>query len=210
MQRKKDPIRILAIPGSLRKKSYNKSLLIEAAELAPEGVSISVFETLDEVPVFNEDVADVKSPSGVVELRRALVQSDGLLIATPEYNQAVPGVVKNMIDWLSIGGPDEGLEGKPVAVTGVTTGPWGTRLAQTMLRQMLASTQAVLLPDPTLFLRNAESLFDGDGNLVDATTRQRVGELVSALASWIQLLNPPTAVMASLNSDNSRQVLVPS
>jgi chromate reductase len=117
-----------------------------------------------------------------------------VLISTPEYNQAVPGVVKNMIDWLSLGDPPESLQGKPVAVTGITTGPWGTRLAQTMLRQMLVSSQAILLPQPFLYLRGAESLFDDNGKLRDDNTRQRLGELVVALGDWVGLLDGGNAV----------------
>lgn len=203
MRSNTETIKILAIPGSLRKRSYNRSLVNAASELAHDGVSISVFRSLDEVPLFNEDVANDQTPAGVVKLRRALIEANGLLIATPEYNQAVPGVVKNMIDWLSIGEPDEGLQGRQVAVMGVTTGPWGTRLAQTMLRQMLVSTQAVLLPDPTLFLGDAKSLFDQSGLLVDQTTRLRVDELVAAFASWIRKQEPSGVDLAPDRSDNS-------
>lgn len=190
-------VRVLAIPGSLREQSYNRSLLRAAQDLAPRRVTISVYDKLEDVPLFNEDVADRGTPRGVSELRQALANTDGVLIATPEYNQAVPGVVKNMIDWLSLGQPEEGLEGRPVAVTGITTGPWGTRLAQTMLRQMLVSTQAVLLPQPSLYLRNAESLFDEAGNLTDPTTALRLGELVAAFADWIRIIRNPSALSES-------------
>lgn len=194
-------IRILAIPGSLRQQSYNKSLLIAAAALAPPGTSVGVYEALGEVPLFNEDVANATTPAGVVRLREAVSCADGLLIATPEYNQAVPGVVKNMIDWLSLGESHEGLEGRPVAVTGVTTGPWGTRLAQTMLRQMLVATQAVLLPQPSLFLRGAEDLFDKHGNLTDDTTRRRLSDLVTAFSTWIRFMRSQSD--QSFQDDNS-------
>ncbi len=183
-----EDIQILAIPGSLRTRSYNKSVLYAAAELAPVGTSVSVYEHLAEVPLFNQDVADVETPAGVAALRDALSRSDAVLIATPEYNQAVPGVLKNMIDWLSIGEVYEGLEGRPIAVTGVTTGPWGTRLAQTMLRQMLVSSQAIVLPQPSLYLRHATTLFDEAGNLTDDETRTRLAALVSALSDWVRLL----------------------
>lgn len=185
-------VKILAIPGSLRTQSYNKWLLQAAQELAPRGMVVSLFEDLKEVPLFNEDVADLMTPPGVVELRQALAKNDGVLIATPEYNQAVPGVVKNMIDWISLGEPAQGLEGRPVAVTGITTGPWGTRLAQTMLRQMLLSTQAILLPQPSLYLRHAESIFDDSGNLVDPKTRQRLHEFVAAFGEWVRVVRTPS------------------
>lgn len=187
-------VRLLAIPGSLRRDSYNKSLLHAAAQVAPSGTSVLVYDALGEVPLFNEDAASGSTPPpGVSKLRRALSRCDGVLIATPEYNQAVPGVVKNMIDWLSLGEPHEGLEGRPIAVTGVTPGPWGTRIAQTMLRQMLVSTQAIVLPQPSLYLSDAESLFDDTGNLTDSETRQRLADLVSSLAQWVRLLMGQTA-----------------
>lgn len=163
------PIRVLSIPGSLRRDSYNRSLLEAAAAMPPPGMAMTVYDALGNVPVFNEDL-ERPTPRGVARLREAVASSDGLLIATPEYNQSVPGVVKNMIDWLSRSKGRAGLEGKPVAVTGVTTGPWGTRLAQTMVRQILISTQALVLSQPTLFLRDAEQLFNEDRTLSDDET----------------------------------------
>jgi chromate reductase len=120
-------------------------------------------------------------------LRHALARADGLLIATPEYNQSVPGVVKNMIDWLS---REEALSALPVAVIGASTGPWGTRIAQTSLRQMLLSVQAAVMSDPTLFVPHVEALLDGDGELADQQTSRRVGQVVSSFADWIRLVTP--------------------
>lgn len=200
-------VRILAIPGSLREQSYNKSLLQAAQDLAPSGATITVFDRLKDVPLFNADVADRGTPPGVSVLRHALRNTDGVLIATPEYNQAVPGVVKNMIDWLSVGQPEEGLEGRPVAVTGITTGPWGTRIAQTMLRQMLVSVQANLLPQPNLYLRNAESLFDEAGILIDSNTKLRLGELVTALADWVRILTNPSAPTQPESTQSTAQLV---
>lgn len=184
--------RVLAIPGSLRRESYNRSLARAAVALAPTGMSLAVYEKLDTLPVFNEDL-EHPPPSGVVELREAVAASDALLIVTPEYNQSVPGVVKNMIDWLSRAEGAEGIEGKPVAVTGATTGAWGTRLSQTQLRQILASTQAMPLPAPTLFLRDAETLFDEEHNLNDESAIQSLHELLVAFDGWIRLVAPTRA-----------------
>ena len=92
--------RVLAIPGSLRRESYNRSLIAAAASLTPPHMSLTVYDSLDTIPVFNEDL-EHPSPAGVARLREAVASSDGLLIATPEYNQSLPGVVKNLIDWLS-------------------------------------------------------------------------------------------------------------
>lgn len=183
------PVSILAISGSLRKGSYNRAVLRAAAELAPPGVIVTILDGLETVPVFNEDLEGaIAHPPGVVRLRKALTDSDGLLISTPEYNQSVPGVVKNMIDWLSRGEAHEGLTGRPVAVTGATTGPWGTRISQSVLKQMMVSTQALVMPAPTLFIPRVESLLDEHGNLVDVEVRTRLGELVSSFVDWIRLV----------------------
>ena len=132
------PTRVLALGGSLRPDSYNLSLLEAAAGLAPDGLSIDVYAGLGSIPLFNEDLERPGLlPPGVADLRRAVARSDALLIATPEYNQSIPGVLKNTIDWLSRSEPREGLSGLPVAITGATTGPWGTRLAQSELRHTL-------------------------------------------------------------------------
>ncbi len=181
-------VRILAVAGSLRSESYNRALLQAAADAPPPGVEVHVFARLREVPLFDED-AEHPPPPGVARLRREVAAADALLIATPEYNQSVPGVVKNMIDWLSRGEP--GLAGKPVAVTGATPGPWGTRIAQTVLRQMLLSCQALVLPAPTLFVRDAGALLDGDGRLQDAVTVARLRDLVEALAAWSAAVGVP-------------------
>ena len=178
-------LRVLAIPGSLRRSSYNRSLLEAATNLTPPGMAIAVYDSLDTVPVFNEDLEHPTLP-GVARLRQAVASSDGLLIATPEYNQSVPGVVKNMIDWLSRSEEGDGLEGMPAAVTGVTTGTWGTRIAQTQLRQMLISTQALVLPQPTLFLPEAAGLFNEDRTLADREPAERLHQLLVAFDGWIR------------------------
>ncbi len=189
------PLNILAIPGSLRKESYNKSLLRAAAEVAPPTVEVTVFENLDLVPVFNEDLEQShRLPEGVTLLHQAVAASDGVIIATPEYNQSVPGAVKNMIDWLSRSEPGDGLGGRPTAVLGATTGPWGTRIAQTSLRQMLASAGAPVMPQPTMFVARAASLFDADGYLVDPETRDRLARLVGSFGEWVARIRAPLLV----------------
>jgi chromate reductase len=190
------PVRILAIAGSLRRSSHNRSILRAAARVAPESVTVEVYDGLETVPVFNEDLeGPPHHPSGVDYLRRQLLKSDGLLIATPEYNQSVPGPVKNMIDWLS---RSESLAGLPVAVIGASTGPWGTRIAQTLLRQMLLSVQTVVMSHPTLFIPNVESLLDAEGELVDPATCQRLGQVVASFADWIRLVSPVGTSCADL------------
>lgn len=183
---------VLAIPGSLRRRSHNRSLLEAATALSPEQATLDVYERLGELPLFNEDLEVDDGPTAVSGLRRAVAGADGLIIATPEYNQSVPGVVKNMIDWLSRSEPGPGLAGKPVAITGATTGPWGTRISQTTLRQMLASTGALVLPTPMLFVARAGTVFNEQGRLVDAGVAEALADLLAAFVDWIDLVTPPT------------------
>ena len=176
---------VLAIAGSLRQRSYNRLLLGAAVRGAPVGLTIRVYEELAAIPLFNEDLEHPPLES-VRELRRLIRESDGVLFATPEYNQSMPGVLKNAIDWLSRP-PDEVLSGKPVAVIGASAGRWGTRLAQSALRQVLYATESRLLPAPSLFLSNADRLFDADGTLVDRNTQEQLRAVLTAFAAWIGL-----------------------
>lgn len=180
-------LRVLAIAGSLRRHSYNRSLLLAAAAMAPTGMEVAVYDRLASIPLFNEDLEaeNAAGPESVWRLREEVARADGLLFATPEYNQSIPGVMKNVIDWLSRPGPEEVLEGKPVAVTGITAGRWGTRLAQTALRQTLHATHALVMP-PALFIADAKNHFDESGRLIDTSARESLEELLNSLAAWIQ------------------------
>ncbi|HEX7111755.1 MAG TPA: NAD(P)H-dependent oxidoreductase [Mizugakiibacter sp.] len=181
-------LRVLALPGSLRRASYNRALLAAAAALAPAGMTIELADA-PALPLFDEDLeqATQGGPDAVRQLRARVAAADGLLIATPEYNQSLPGVLKNAIDWLSRPWPDEVLAGKPVAVIGASSGRWGTRLAQAALRQVLYATEARVLPAPNLYVREAEHLFDAGGRLQDAATFESLAAVLSAFARWIAL-----------------------
>lgn len=187
------PIRVLAIAGSLRRDSWNLRLLEAAAACAPSGMAVSVYRELGSIPMFSEDLEQESQggPAAVRMLRGEIAAADGLLIATPEYNQSLPGVLKNAIDWMSRAAPDEVLAGKPVAVVGASTGRWGTRLAQHALRQTLHATESLLMPAPALFVREADRLFDGAGGLVDAATRDALQAVLDALRRWIERVSPP-------------------
>lgn len=181
------PHRILAVSGSLRRDSCNRKLLETATRCAPSGSRIELFGGLAEVPMFNEDLESVQPlHEGVRRLREAVAGADGLLIATPEYNQSMPGVLKNAIDWLSRPLPDEVLPVKPTALMGASTGRWGTRLAQAALRQTLAATEALVMPAPMLFVRDAAQVFDDAGELRDPATRESLHELLRAFSLWIE------------------------
>jgi len=175
---------VLGIAGSLRRASYNRRLLNEAAHLGREELRLRVYEELDQVPLFNEE-HEHPIPHGVLHLREAVRAADGLLIATPEYNQSMPGILKNAIDWISR--EEALLKGKPVAIIGATIGSWGTRLAQAAVRQTLAATGARVMPQPMLFIARAGERFDSDGRLHDVATVSGLTEVVRAFRLWIDM-----------------------
>lgn len=186
------PIRVLAVCGSLRHDSYNRRLLEAAASVAPAGMSVHLHDTIADIPLFDEDLerGSPECPVGVRRLRDAVAEADALLIATPEYNQSLPGVLKNTIDWLSraAAGGIEVLERMPVAIVGATTGPWGTRLAQAQLRQALTATGSFVLPAPMLFVRDASHVFDAAVGCYDANTLEKLRNVLAAFREWITLL----------------------
>jgi chromate reductase len=179
------PFRVLALPGSLRRAGYNRRLLASATEIAPASLRIEVGDLLH-VPLFDEDLEHASNggPPGVRQLRERVARADGLLIATPEYNHALPGVLKNTLDWLSRETPDAVLGGKPVAIAGVTSGRWGTRLAQADLRRVLTACGALVVPAPMLFISDAAQAFDEDG-LREQRQRDSLSGLLRAFARWI-------------------------
>ena len=188
-----DPMRtVLAVAGSLRQRSYNRLLLQAAADCAPAGMRLVAGEGLGSLPLFDEDLelATGGGPEPVRSLRRQVAAADGLLIATPEYNHSIPGVLKNAIDWLSRAAPEEVLSGKPVAVLGASSGRWGTRLAQAALRQVLYATECLVMPRPAVFLSDAARLFDEDGRLADAAAREQIEALLREFAAWIDVVAP--------------------
>lgn len=184
--------RVLAIAGSLRRGSWNLRLLEAAAECVPAGMTVSVYDDLASIPLFNEDLEQETDggPEVVQRLRRDVAAADGLLIATPEYNHSIPGVLKNTLDWLSRAAPDEVLAGKPVAIIGASGGRWGTRLAQHALRQTLHATESLVMPAPALFIRDVGGLFDTAGRLSDVPTRKSLENVLDSLADWIDLVAP--------------------
>lgn len=193
---------ILAVPGSLRRGSYNRALLRAAARAAPAGMTVTTYDALASIPPLDEDVdqATGGGPDPVRRLRDQVARAAGLLIATPEYNWSIPGVLKNAIDWLSRPGPEEVLIGKPVALMGASAGRWGTRLAQAALRQILTSTESLVLPGPVLFVRDARQAFDANGELVDAAIREQLAGLLATFSEWIDLVAVPVATARTRRS----------
>jgi chromate reductase len=179
-------VRVLGIAGSLRAGSYNRALLAAARELAPPGVEIEEFE-LRELPLYDGDVEAAGDPASVQAFKGAIRGADALLIATPEYNRGVPGVLKNAVDWASrppLGSP---LAGKPVALMGASTGRGGTARAQEQLRAALEFSRAAVLAAPEVLVSEAYLRFEGQGRLVDEETRGQIRALLEALSARAQL-----------------------
>lgn len=176
------PLRFLGIPGSLRRHSYNRGLLLAAQELAPPGVTIELYE-LHDLPLYNQDLEEAGPPASVLHLKQAIAAADALLIATPEYNWSVPAPLKNAIDWASRPPATSPLRRKPVGIIGATTGQFGTVRGQLALRQVLLSTESYVLPKPEVLVRDAAQLFR-DGRLVDEPTRQLLRQFLDALVAW--------------------------
>lgn len=148
-------MKLLGLSGSLRKQSHNARLLQQLKEHAGQGVALHLFEAVADIPVFNEDLEGEATPAPVLALWRAVASADGVLFATPEYNQALPGSTKNLVDWISRAPQEARLAGKPVAVVGATVGMWGTRIAQQQLRTVLLTVGARVMPSPSIFLARA-------------------------------------------------------
>ena len=177
------PFRILAIAGSLRQGSYNRGLLRAAEALAPDGVEVRFFD-IGQLPFFNEDVEAGGDPEPVHRFKDAIATSNAVLIATPEYNGAVPGVLANAIDWASRPPGRSVLRNKPVAVMGAVLGKSGSANAQAALRGELSRIGAIVVPDPQVLVPQASRLFDEDVDLRDEGTREEVRQLVEALVHW--------------------------
>ena len=182
VDRRSDELRILAIAGSLREKSLNRALIRAAQELAPEGVSIEIAD-LREIPLYDGDVEAAGDPPAVRQLKEQVQQADALLIATPEYNASVPGVLKNAIDWLSRP-PQLVLRHKPVAIMGAAPGNFGTARAQSDLRRILAHVDAYTVQKPEVMLFRAHEAFDAEGKLQDETAQDLLRSLLETLVAW--------------------------
>ena len=180
-------LRVCGIAGSLRSGSFNRHLLRAAQELSPPGMEIVPFD-LAGVPLYNGDVEAAGDPEAVTALKGAIRDADALLIATPEYNFGVPGVLKNAIDWASRPPGKSPLNGKPAALMGATPGMGGTGRAQMALRQSFVFTQTLVLVAPEVLVARAHEKFDASGRLADEPTRGFVRKLLEALADWTMRL----------------------
>jgi len=179
---------VLGFAGSLRKGSFNKALLRAAAELLPEGMTLEIFD-LAPIPMYNADVQEQGFPPSVRSFRERIAAADALLIATPEYNYSIPGVLKNAIDWASRP-PDQPLFGKPVAIMGASDGPRGTARGQLALRLVFVTLNMLPVQKPEVLVADAPDKFDASGRLTDENTRGHIRKLLDALSAWTEQVRP--------------------
>jgi chromate reductase, NAD(P)H dehydrogenase (quinone) len=172
-------MRVLGIAGSLRRDSYNAGLLRAAAEVLPLGAELEVFDGLKAIPPYDADDDTELAPVPVRELREAIAGADAVLVATPEYNASIPGVLKNALDWASRPHATNPLRGKPAAVVGASTGMFGAIWAQAEARKVL-STIGARVVDRELPVAEAEEHFDG-GRLNDPEIEEQLAEIVGEL-----------------------------
>ncbi|MBI4333100.1 MAG: NAD(P)H-dependent oxidoreductase [Chloroflexi bacterium] len=179
-------VSIFGFAGSLRKNSYNKAILNAAAELLPDDAAIEVFD-LDGIPPFNQDL-EANPPERVKEFKQKIKAAGAILIATPEYNYSMPGVLKNAIDWASRPYGDNAFEGKPLGIMSASIGMLGGGRAQYHLRQSCVFLNMYPVNQPEVMVTFAPQKIDEKGRLTDQKTREMIGKLLQALVTWTRRL----------------------
>ena len=175
-------IKILAIPGSLRRASFNRLALESARWLLPDGATLDIFG-LEDIPPYNQDL-EKQPPARVIELKTRVRAADAILFSTPEYNYSMPGVLKNAIDWASRPYGDSAWQGKPVAVMGASVGTLGSARAQYHLRQCFIFLNMYPVNQPEVLIANAAQRFDEKGELTDEGSRELIRKLLAELVAW--------------------------
>jgi chromate reductase, NAD(P)H dehydrogenase (quinone) len=184
---------IIGIAGSLRRGSYNAALLRSAVALAPAGLAIEVASIRD-IPLYDGDLeAEHGLPDPVRALKERIAAADGLLLVTPEYNNSIPGVFKNVIDWLSRPPQDIArvFRRKPVALMGATVGMGGTALAHAAWLPVLSALGTLTCFGPRVYVSNATKVFDADGRIVDDAVRAAVTKHLAGFAELIARAGQP-------------------
>jgi chromate reductase len=176
-------LEIVGICGSLRGGSFNRMVLELAGSLMPDTMVLDIVD-IRAVPLFDGDVLAQGFPPAVAALRERLRRADGVVIATPEYNFSIPGVLKNVFDWVSRG-EDQPMAWKPVSILSASPGPVGGARVQYDLRKVLLFMNAMVLPKPEVFIGMVATKFDAQRHCTDETTRKFVRDQMHALETWI-------------------------
>ncbi|CAM5408606.1 NAD(P)H-dependent FMN reductase [Streptomyces spiroverticillatus] len=181
----------LAISGSLRRSSHNTGLLRAMQSLAPDGVTIDLYSGLGTLPFFDQRLEGGPEPAAVANLRRHVREADGVIIATPEYNSAIPGVLMNALDWLSRPTGRHALRHKPVAVLGASPSQFGTARGQLVLRQILHRIETPVVAHPEVTVFQSHRRFDADGAFSgDPVTESLLRALLAELVVLTQRHSP--------------------
>jgi chromate reductase, NAD(P)H dehydrogenase (quinone) len=188
-------MRVLGISGSLRRDSYNHALLRAAAERLPAGVELVEFERLAEIPAYDSDLEAEGTPEPVEALRRAMREADALLVATPEYNHSIPGVLKNALDWASRPAGKSALTGKPAAVVGASSGMFGAVWAQAETRKVLRALGGRVV-EAELPVSRAAEIYDGGRLQLSSEQSQQLEEIVAQLLAEVGELQEALAAAA--------------
>jgi chromate reductase len=181
-------LHILGICGSLRKDSLNAAILRAAQQLVPEGMTIEIYEGIGEFPHYDQDVADAGFPAQVTEFKDKVKAADCVLMVTPEYNNGIPGVLKNALDWGSRPTGDSCWAGKPLAIMGAATAQGGTVRAQMQLRENARPLDMQVLARPEVLINNARAKFDAELNFTDEQGRTFMQQQLSAFSDFIRRL----------------------
>jgi chromate reductase len=175
-------MRVLGISGSLRRDSYNTALLRAAAERLPAGVELVEYEGLRAIPPYDADAEAVEAPEAVRDLREAIRGADAVLVATPEYNHSIPGVLKNALDWASRPAGRSALMGKPAAAIGASTGMFGAVWAQAETRKVLGALGGRVV-EAELPIPRAQDHYENGRLDLTPEQSQQLGELLAELVS---------------------------
>jgi chromate reductase, NAD(P)H dehydrogenase (quinone) len=185
---------VLMVVGSLRKESFNRRLSKALAALAPTHIAMREFR-IDDIPLYNQDL-EPRMPDAVQRAKREVEAAHGVLFVTPEYNRSMPGVMKNVIDWVSRPYGHSSWKGKPAAIAGTTTGAIGTAVAQSHLRSVLTILEMPLMTQPEIYLRFTEGLINDQFEFTDVSTRKLMVTFVNHFAAWVEKHSEQHAVHA--------------
>ena len=176
--------KIAVLVGSLQEKSFNKYLAHALEVEAPKGVEFE-YVRIDNLPLFNQDL-EVAYPAEAQALRESILAADGVLIATPEYNRSVPGVLKNALDWASRPYGENAFKGKPLGIVGATITPVGTAAAQAHLRTIALFLEMKVLGQPEIYVANAHEVFGAEGELESDRWRKNFKQYMEHFTEWVK------------------------
>ena len=180
--------KLIGISGSLRRGSLNTLLLQAAAQLLPEGVSLEI-QTLHDIPLYDADLETAQGiPAAVTRLKDLIAAADGVVLATPEYNNGIPGVFKNAIDWASRPSTDirRVFAGRAFALMGASPGGFGTILSQNAWLPVLRTLRTRPWLEGRLMVSHADKIFSASGELQDEATRKQLRAFMSGFAAFVQ------------------------